>query len=215
MIVAQAQTLPLLIARKLDWRGEGVREGKHQGGWSIPCLGNAWRIYPAPSSSGRSMPRNFRCAPDRWPAGGVSTPVPLAAPGRPAPAPDYEPIMNREMRHIAAERTVVMPIDELHRITVDQVGGVALLRWVDATVPPIVRQVVADRADEIDVTAVIADELVEAVVLRVIVLRVLGIAEMLLADDARGVPDGLRLFRQRDLTFLRTRDIRCACSRGG
>ena len=110
--------------------------------------------------------------------------------------------MNREMRHIAAERTVVMPIDELHRITVDQVGGVALLRWVDATVPPIVRQVVADRADEIDVTAVIADELVEAVVLRVIVLRVLGIAEMLLADDARGVPDGLRLFRQRDLTFL-------------
>lgn len=64
------------------------------------------------------------------------------------------------------------------------------------------RPVVADMADEIDVTPVIADELVEAVVLRVSVLRVLGIAEMPLADDARGVPDGLQLFRKRDLTFL-------------
>ena len=71
---------------------------------------------------------------------------------------------------------VVMPIDELHRITVDQVGGVAFLRCVDATVPPIVFHVVADMADEIDVAAVIADELVEAVVLRMIVRRVLRIA---------------------------------------
>ena len=91
-------------------------------------------------------------------------------------APHLHRIMNREMRHIEAERMVVMPIDELHRITVDQVGGVAFLRCVDATVPPIVCPVVADMADEIDVAAVIADELVEAVVLRMIVRRVLRIA---------------------------------------
>ena len=91
-------------------------------------------------------------------------------------APHLHRIMNREMRHIEAERMVVMPIDELHRISVDQVGGVAFLRCVDATVPPIVFHVVADMADEIDVAAVIADELVEAVVLRMIVRRVLRIA---------------------------------------
>ena len=62
-----------------------------------------------------------------------------------------------------------MTIDELDRVTIDEIGDVAILPRLLATVPPVMFIVITDVADEVNVAAVIADELVEAVLLRVVV----------------------------------------------
>lgn len=67
-----------------------------------------------------------------------------------------------------------MPFDELQGVTIDQIGRVALLFRPFAAVPPVMLVVVANVADEVDIAAVLADELVEAVILRVIIAGIVG-----------------------------------------
>ena len=73
------------------------------------------------------------------------------------------------MRDIEAEGLLrrAVPFHEIERIPVDQVRGVAVLARLLPAVPPIVDIVVADMADEIDVAAVVAAEIVESMILRV------------------------------------------------
>lgn len=59
-----------------------------------------------------------------------------------------------------------MPSDEVDCVAVDEVSRVAVLLDLFPTIPPVVLHAVTDMTDEVDVAAVVANEFVEAVVLR-------------------------------------------------
>ena len=65
--------------------------------------------------------------------------------------------------------------------------------------PPVVFMMIADVTDIIDVATVVSDKLIEAMILRMVIVRVLRIALMPLANQARGVTDFFQWLRERGL----------------
>ena len=72
------------------------------------------------------------------------------------------------MGNVKAERLVFVLIDELQRVFVDQMRGVALFFGFLFAVPPVVLIVVSPVVDIIDITAVVASEIIKAMVFRMI-----------------------------------------------
>ena len=95
-----------------------------------------------------------------------------------------------------------MSLDELDRVAIDEIGDVAFLASSLTSMPPVMLHVVADVADEVDVPSVVADELVEAVVLRVINLGHPRVALMPFADHARGIACALECFGEGHFVLL-------------
>src|SRR5690606_27644573 len=87
-----------------------------------------------------------------------SVPACFGAPNR--ITADLDGIVNRKMRQVEAERTLVMTINKVDRVTVDQIGNVTVLPRLFAAVPPVVSIVVTDVADEVNVAAVVTDKFV-------------------------------------------------------
>ena len=96
--------------------------------------------------------------------------------------------VGRLVRHVEAEGLVLVLLDELQGVFVDQVRGVALLLRLLAPMPPVVLHVVAPVVDVVDVSAVVALEVIKAVVLRMVFRVLARIAQMPLSHYTGNVP---------------------------
>ena len=70
--------------------------------------------------------------------------------------------------------------------------------------PPVMSKVVADVTDKVDVAAMVADELVKAVVGRMIVLGDFRVTLVPFADESRGVAGGFEHLGERDFAQLQS-----------
>ena len=107
--------------------------------------------------------------------------------------------MRRLVGNVEAKGLVLVLLEEFQGILVDKVGGIALFRSLFSPVPPVVLHVVTPVVDIVDVSAVVAHEVIEAVVLRMVFRVLARVTQVPLAHHAGSVAGLLEQLGESDL----------------